>query len=516
MINVATDTLLLSNKKLLRVTKTRKKTLNKHKSLRNYLIENAPELIKYWDKSNQDKIFEISPYVDRKYIWKCQTCDDGTFQARPKDVFRKEKIKRQKHCKQCSIKERSKKYLKSVIKRDGSLLDHMPTIADEWDYDLNKKNPEEYSRSSHDQVYFKCLFGHESYPATIYNKFYSQTKCPKCRIQTSEAEVRIYCELKSLFKKTKWQKKVRNKEVDVLVPELNLAIEVDGYPWHLDKTIQDNNKTKILLAENLIVVRIRDKQLPNIGGNIVKCDLVNFQHKEFLKFINLLKKIFKSKIPKKLSNSKEFLAEKEFREIYSKLPKPPYEESLEHMHPKAKEIWDYEMNYPLTPDMFKQGSSKSVWWKCKKNHSWKNQINRVFRKDEYKKDGTIRKAAIQRCPKCPKKIYYPEGQNFEFRGEKFISFADACRKFGVTRTYVYQVAIKKNISPKEALIQQIQIKKGELKPIRKGTKFNYKNKSFNSLAEACRHFNISRTNIYRVAKSKSITKEKALLALIER
>ena len=441
------------------MTKPRKKIPNKDKSLKNYLIENAPELIKFWDKSNQDEISEIFPYVDRKYIWKCQSCDDGVFKARPKDVFRKEKTKRQKHCKECSSKERSKKYLKSVIERDGSLLDHMPKIVDEWDYDLNKKNPEEYSRSSHDEVYFKCLFGHESYPATIYNKFYKQTKCPNCKIQTSEAEVRVYCELKKYFNKTVWRNKVRNKEVDVLVPELNLAIEIDGYPWHVEKLKQDNKKTKILEDQGFTVVRIRDNLLPKINGNIVKSDLANFKHNEFLKLIFLLKKIYKSEIPRELVDSKSFLSEKEFKELYSQLPKPLYEECLEFTHPKVKEIWNYKKNHPLTPDMFKRGSRKSVWWKCDLNHSWENQINRVFRNNEYDKKGNItRKASVQNCPKCPKKKYYPSGNEFKYRGQTFVSFAEACRHFSISRTNIYHVAKSKSITKEKALITLIERK----------------------------------------------------------
>lgn len=41
--------------------------------------------------------------------------------------------------------------------------------------------------------------------------------------------------------------------------------------------------------------------------------------------------------------------------------------------------WDYEKNYPLTPNDFTEGSNKSVWWKCKNNHSWEARIgNRTF------------------------------------------------------------------------------------------------------------------------------------------
>ena len=36
--------------------------------------------------------------------------------------------------------------------------------------------------------------------------------------------------------------------------------------------------------------------------------------------------------------------------------------------------WDYEKNFPYTPNNFTEGSNKSVWWKCSNNHSWKSKI----------------------------------------------------------------------------------------------------------------------------------------------
>ena len=37
--------------------------------------------------------------------------------------------------------------------------------------------------------------------------------------------------------------------------------------------------------------------------------------------------------------------------------------------------WDYEKNYPDTPDQFTGGSNKKVWWKCSKSHSWQAVIH---------------------------------------------------------------------------------------------------------------------------------------------
>ena len=48
---------------------------------------------------------------------------------------------------------------------------------------------------------------------------------------------------------------------------------------------------------------------------------------------------------------------------------------LESVHPEIAKEWDYELNYPLQPKDFSIHSSSSVWWKCKKGHSYQKGIH---------------------------------------------------------------------------------------------------------------------------------------------
>lgn len=43
-------------------------------------------------------------------------------------------------------------------------------------------------------------------------------------------------------------------------------------------------------------------------------------------------------------------------------------------HPAMKLFWDYERNKNIEPTTLRVGSTKRVWWKCEKGHSWKKTV----------------------------------------------------------------------------------------------------------------------------------------------
>jgi len=55
--------------------------------------------------------------------------------------------------------------------------------------------------------------------------------------------------------------------------------------------------------------------------------------------------------------------------------------NLKTLFPEEAELWDYEKNGTLTPEMVMPYSHKQVWWKCKNGHSWYGYIsNRTLHK----------------------------------------------------------------------------------------------------------------------------------------
>ncbi|MDC1535592.1 zinc-ribbon domain-containing protein [Candidatus Thioglobus sp.] len=43
--------------------------------------------------------------------------------------------------------------------------------------------------------------------------------------------------------------------------------------------------------------------------------------------------------------------------------------------PHLVKEWDYDKNYPLTPENFSYGSGKMIWWLCPKGHSYERAPN---------------------------------------------------------------------------------------------------------------------------------------------
>ena len=54
---------------------------------------------------------------------------------------------------------------------------------------------------------------------------------------------------------------------------------------------------------------------------------------------------------------------------------------LKTMYPEIAKEWDYEKNYPLTPELIKPKSNKTIWWICKNGHSYKTAVYHRMRGD---------------------------------------------------------------------------------------------------------------------------------------
>ena len=353
------------------------------------LQDRNPEILNDWDYEKNDalgiKPSDITSKSQRLVNWKCE--NNHFYELSPKNKFKN------KHCPICYeeniTKILSKQIRESRLKKGETLLDIYPLVAKEWDYKKNELKPEDYSPHSNFEASWICKFDH-SWSATIDNRTGKNSGCPHCKLAASRLEIFVFSELKYLFNETKLKSKIDGKEADIFIPELNIAIEIDGAYWHKNKEEKDIEKDKVFIKNNIKCFRLREFGLKSISERCVE-----YRGSDYF---SIIKKLF-SKILKEINNEKIYnykniqnpLNPNLFNEIYANLPAPIYENSLEYNYPELSKEWDYEINKNLKPSMFSAGSDQKVAWKCNKcNHRWNAVI----------KNRTLR---ASKCPECSKK-----------------------------------------------------------------------------------------------------------------
>ena len=280
------------------------------------------------------------------------------------------------------------------VGKDNNLKFIFPKIAQEWDYEKNFPNrPEEVAAFSHKKYWFKCNLNH-SYETQISNRTSKGSGCPKCTNSSSKSEIRIFSELKYIFSNTIHRHKIKTFELDIYVPPLKLGIEFDGAYWHKNKVKLDEKKNKFCEKNNLNLIRIREEPLNKISKDdiLIPKRRDGLLKKDLNNIINQIRKtilfeIYPMDTFRNYLIETKFLNEEHFEEYSKQLPIPTLEKSFLKTHPQYEKFWDYEKNYPLRPEHFTYGSNRKVWWKCKKNHSYK----RVIYRKSINKEG---------CPKC--------------------------------------------------------------------------------------------------------------------
>lgn len=129
-----------------------------------------------------------------------------------------------------------------------NLASMFPEILRDFDYENNNEiNPETLLPYSHIRINWKCHKCGYKWNTKCGDRVRKLTSCPNCSSrQTSKAEKLLIDYFKELFPETK-KTKIEGVEFDVVIPELKIAIEYDGYPWHLEK--YDNHLRKLCLAK---------------------------------------------------------------------------------------------------------------------------------------------------------------------------------------------------------------------------------------------------------------------------
>jgi hypothetical protein len=335
------------------------------------------EVVSQWSiELNEIKPHEVTSHSKLKIKWKCQ--DGHTWEATPSSRIRGG------GCPECYKLNRVEILLKAKLKVAGrSLFDAYPNLVDEWDFSKNHRNPYELTPNSNYKAFWKCKFNH-SWEANIYNRTGNGSGCPECSGSgTSKIEIYILCELRKLFVKVDWRKKIDSFELDIFIPEYSIGVEVDGEYWHRNKSEKDRKKSFFLKSKGINLIRIRSDYLTGTDDHIIiakgQSNTDDFQiiTNEIIEYLR--NKIGTESLIDYCINKKQ-LAAKDYQEMIARLPAPPERDSLLAVYPNVASEWDYDKNSPLTPDLFTPKSDQKFWWTCSKNHSWQATIkNRTLR-----------------------------------------------------------------------------------------------------------------------------------------
>jgi len=318
------------------------------------LVSEYPEIASEFHPRNNCEAATLSPSSNKRVWWVCSHGHEwmATVNSRTNS---------KSGCPYCSGR---------VACSDNNLSVTHPEIASQWDHSQNKIGPEKVVAGSHHKVWWDCGNGH-GWQAKVYSRTKLGSGCPICttRRQVSKLEMRVYAELKSLFPDCVHSQKVNGVEVDVLIPSIGVAIEVDGSHWHGKATIRDLRKNKVLSLAGLNVIRLRESPLVPIGRN----DVV-FDGEASVETINLLLSSVRSVSGVSVPLLGCFNNDALYLELMSNLYVKPGN-TLSEKFPNVAKQWHPTKNGKLSPWNVSYGSKERVWWVCERGHEWKVGIN---------------------------------------------------------------------------------------------------------------------------------------------
>lgn len=347
----------------------------------NCLATLDPELAKLWNSIKNEKLtpYDVGIGSGKKVWWKCPKGDDHEWKE---TVI--SQAKKRKGCPICIGRK--------VVESNSFSATH-PELAKQWHPTKNGKfSPTDFRPGSNKKIWWQCVKYPEHIWKTAITERTNGTSCPKCNPSTSAPELRIFCELSTIFPSTKHRVIINGYEVDVYIEELNFGIEYDGSYWHKDKLQLDTEKN-IALESEIILLRVREKGLEKISSSDISMESDKFSIdivKEILNFISIHVNASLSKYEKLIQNyfkSDDWAAPKRFEQLQTDRNIVMFEKSISFLFPEIVKEWHPTKNLSLLPEHFTPGSHKEIWWQNDLGREWKEAIcYRVIKERKRQKD----------------------------------------------------------------------------------------------------------------------------------
>lgn len=250
------------------------------------------------------------------------------------------------------------KKLRLSKKPKNPLSKRNPALASQWDYSKNiSLTPDLISFRSVFPVWWKCPKCNYSWKASPDRRTTSSgiTNCPNCSpLCTSFPEQAIFYYISQFFPDAINRDRSNGFELDIYIPSRKIGIEYDGSFFH-NNTERDNIKHKKCKELNIFLIRIKEKESKSSADKI-------FVREDFSSIDSLTKVI--EELLDFLGFDHVFSIELDLPKILGSWNILEQSRSLASVVPESIDWWDYEKNYPLTPEGVPFGFGKKVWWKC--------------------------------------------------------------------------------------------------------------------------------------------------------
>lgn len=239
--------------------------------------------MRFWSKENKHPPDSYLPNESKRTITlACPECQESWNESPNQITQRLEKQSEKKIiCPYCSGRR--------VGKKNNLKYLYPELLSEWWDYETNNAKgilPENFTKGSDtEETHFNCPKCNHKFPATIDKFFREGTRCPNCK--TPKIERYLRTAIKYVFADTKKRETTKEiKEIDILIPSLNIGIEYDGDRFHNDE--KDIKRHAEIKREGISLINIREGKLNIINKNSI---LFKYSIKPE-KIQELLKKIF--------------------------------------------------------------------------------------------------------------------------------------------------------------------------------------------------------------------------------
>ena len=208
------------------------------------------KLMAEYSSKNTLKMDEITPFSDKKFIWKCSICEYEW------EAIIRNRTRLKQGCPACANQVATDKNNLATWCKENGLYGNR--IFNEYSEKNNLKIDEILPFGSY-KALWKCSKCGFEWKAFVKNRTIAKTGCPKCsKSSTSFGEQVIYYVLRRELPNYTIlnREKVLGFEVDILIEKLKLGIEYSGYIHHKNRIEQDNSKIRHLkdTGYNIIVI----------------------------------------------------------------------------------------------------------------------------------------------------------------------------------------------------------------------------------------------------------------------